>query len=290
MVAALISRPRQSRLQLVWLAALAALSVLGIFRALTDAEFALASVAIVPVYMVAWAGGFRHGLAVAIIASVMWFISGLWGQPAHGPHWIMLLNGLTRFLTYLLIVYLTARVRVLLLHEADSARRDPLTGLLNRRAFHEAGQAEVLRASRYHHPITVVFIDLDRFKQLNDSRGHETGDLALRAVGRALTGALRSTDYVARLGGDEFGIILPQIDWAGATAAGGKLAADITDSLSGFAPVAASIGLAWFESSDRDFGALIKEADALMYRIKQQGTGGVQLRRIATAACAIPAQ
>lgn len=280
---------RHSRLQLVWIAAVATLLLLGLFRALTDAEFALASAAIIPVYFVAWAGGFRHGLAAAILAAMMWFISGLLGAPAHGTRWIVLLNGFTRLLTYLLVAYLTARVRALLLQEAESARREPLTGLLNKRAFHEIGHGEVLRASRYHHAVAVGFIDLDRFKQLNDTRGHEVGDRALRAVGRALSGALRSTDYVARLGGDEFGIILPEIDRIGAAATGDKLAAEVTAALSRFAPVSASIGIAWFECAGADFEALLKEADAVMYRIKRERTGGVQVQHFPNPACVVAA-
>lgn len=268
----------KSRLQLVWIAAVVTLLVLGFFRALTDAEFALASAAIIPVYLVAWAGGFRHGLAAAILAAMMWFVSGLLGTPAHAARWFLLLNGSTRFLTYLLVVYLTARVRALLLHEAESARREPLTGLLNRHAFQEIGHGEVLRASRYHHPLAVVFVDLDRFKQLNDSHGHEAGDRALRAVGRALSGALRSTDFVARLGGDEFGIILPEIDQIGAAATGDKLAAQVAAALSEFAPVSASIGMAWFERAGTDFEGLLKEADSVMYRIKRARAGGVQVQ------------
>jgi diguanylate cyclase (GGDEF)-like protein len=243
----------------------------------------------VPVYLVAWAGGFRHGLGAALLAAILWFISGLLGTPAHDARWNLLLNGFTRFLTYLLVVYLTARVRALLLQEAAAARRDPLTGLLNRRVFHEIGHGEVLRASRYHHPLAIAFVDLDRFKQLNDSKGHEVGDRALSAVGRALSAALRSTDCVARLGGDEFGIILPEIDQIGAAAAGDKLAAEINAALRPFAHVSASIGIAWFEYATGDFEALLKEADAVMYRIKRERNGGVLVQPFPSAARVVTA-
>jgi diguanylate cyclase (GGDEF)-like protein len=262
----------------IWPAAVATLILLGVFRTLTEAKFAIASAAVVPVYVVAWTGGLGPGLAAAVLAALMWFISGLWSAPSYGVHWIVLLNGITHFLIYLLVAYLTARVRTLLLQEAESARREPLTGLLNRRAFHEIGHGEVLRASRYHHPVAVVFIDLDRFKQLNDSRGHEAGDRALCAVGQALIRALRRTDSVARLGGDEFGIILPEIDRIGVAATGEKLAADIAIALSGFAPVSASIGVAWFEHVGVDFETLIREADLLMYAIKRGSQGGLKIR------------
>ena len=267
-----------SRLTRVWTAALVALTLLGYFRIVTNAEFALASAAIIPVFSVSWAGGLRHGLAVATIAAMMWLISGWWVVPAHLPHWILVLNVCVRLTVYLCVAALTARVRTLLWHEAETGRRECLTGLLNRRAFYEAGHTEMMRAGRYGHGIAVGFIDLDRFKRLNDSQGHGTGDTALRAVASALTKALRQTDYVARLGGDEFGIILPEIDAAGATVAAHKLAGQVAVGLKAFPPVSASIGLAWFERVSDDFGELLQEADILMYQVKSAGVGGIRIR------------
>jgi diguanylate cyclase (GGDEF)-like protein len=273
--AALNQLLRRGRLPLVWAVAAGALLLLGFFRSVTDAQFALASAVIIPVCLVAWAGGFAHGVAASILAALMWWISGLSAIPLHGTPWILLLNGLTRLLTYLFVAYLIARVRMLLVQESERARRDMLTGVLNRRAFHEAGYMEAQRATRYQHPFAVMFIDLDRFKQLNDSRGHVAGDQALAAVSQALSRALRVTDCIARLGGDEFGVILPEIDWTGAVAAEDKLSAEVALALRDFAPVSASIGIAWFERACPDFEYMLRAADALMYRIKGDGAGGV---------------
>jgi diguanylate cyclase (GGDEF)-like protein len=274
-------------LPLTWLTAAAALVVLGVFRTITHNEFALASAAILPVCLVAWSGGFGHGALASTLAAAMWLTSGLLDVPADSARWIVLVNGATRLLTYLFVTYLTARVRTLLLREADLARRDALTGALNRRGFQEIGRIETLRASRYHHPFAVVFIDLDRFKQLNDSRGHESGDRALQAVSHALRSALRATDHVARIGGDEFGILLPEIDHNGALSAGTKLALDVAAALAEFAPASASIGIAWFEQAGTDFEALLKAADGLMYRIKREGAGGVRLQYFHAPPCGV---
>ncbi|HTV77171.1 MAG TPA: diguanylate cyclase [Steroidobacteraceae bacterium] len=260
-----------------WPAAIATLALLGVFRALTQAEFALSSSAIIPVGLLAWFGGMRHGVAAAILAAVMWFASGWWAMPSNDPRWIVLLNGATHFLIYLLVAFLIARIRTLLLQEAEAARREPLTGLLNRRAFYEVGRLEVARAARYQHPLAMVFIDLDRFKLLNDSQGHESGDRALCAVADALRRVLRRTDYVARVGGDEFGVILPEADRHGVSATGEKLCGELAVALDGFAPVSGSIGIAWFERPDVEFEILLREADMLMYRTKRTGAGGFQL-------------
>jgi len=95
---------------------------------------------------------------------------------------------------------------------AERARRDPLTGLLNHRAFHAAVAEEAARARRYRGKLALVLFDLDSFKALNDTEGHQEGDRVLRAVAAALIRTLRVNDRAGRLGGDEFGALLLQAD------------------------------------------------------------------------------
>src|SRR5690606_18485363 len=89
------------------------------------------------------------------------------------------------------------------------AHHDPMTGLLNRTKFTEQLNSCVARLERYGTPFSVMFLDLDQFKSVNDSRGHMAGDRLLTQVARRIQGQVRETDLVARLGGDEFAIILP---------------------------------------------------------------------------------
>ena len=91
---------------------------------------------------------------------------------------------------------------------AERARRDPLTGLLNHRAFHAQLAAEAVRARRYRGSIALVAFDLDRFKETNDRAGHQEGDRLLRAFAAALAGTVRETDFAGRTGGDEFAALL----------------------------------------------------------------------------------
>jgi diguanylate cyclase (GGDEF)-like protein len=95
---------------------------------------------------------------------------------------------------------------------ADQARRDPLTGLLNHQAFSELLERETERALRYDHGLTVVFIDLDGFKNVNDTYGHLEGDRVLHRIGALATAMLRGSDAAGRLGGDEFGVVLLEAD------------------------------------------------------------------------------
>jgi diguanylate cyclase (GGDEF)-like protein len=95
---------------------------------------------------------------------------------------------------------------------ADQARRDPLTTLLNHQAFTDVLALEIERAQRYDHGLTIVFFDLDRFKEINDTLGHMEGDRVLHRVGRLASSMLRGSDVAGRMGGDEFAVLLLETD------------------------------------------------------------------------------
>ena len=266
--------------QLAWLIAIATFSFLGFIRQATDAEYAFASAAIVPVFLVTWTGGRRHGFAASALAVLMWVGSEVFSEHDFSAEWIPYLNGFARLATYCLVVQLTARIRELLEREVEMATHDPLTALLNRRAFLEAGDAETSRARRYGHPLAVLFIDLDNFKKLNDTRGHEVGDGALVAVATAMKDVLRRTDIAARLGGDEFAIIFPEIDQPSARETSEKLATAIRNALEGFAPVTASLGVACFRQPAENFAEMLAAADKLMYRVKDEGRDDVLVQAV----------
>ena len=258
-----------------WLFAVAVISLLAAIRTSTDAEFAFASIVIVPILLLAWFGGFSHGAVGAVLGASLWVVTDLGAVEQFSSGWVPVANGATRLATYGLVAYLTAAVRNLLLLEAERATRDPLTGLANHRAFYDLGAAEVRRAGRYGHHLALAFIDLDRFKALNDSRGHRAGDAALQATARALTGAVRGTDVVARLGGDEFAVLFPELGREAAGLATQRVASALSSALAEFAPVSASVGVAWIDDVSPGFPELVNRADRLMYEAKRSGRGVV---------------
>jgi diguanylate cyclase (GGDEF)-like protein len=264
-----------------WFVCLAALFLLGLLRVATDAEFTFSSLAILPVLAIAWIGGRASGLFVASLATAMWIAADILSDRQFGSQWIPWTNAAMRLMTYGLVALLVAQVRLLFEREHLHATHDALTGLKNRRAFLEAGDSEVERAMRYPHAMAVIFLDLDDFKQLNDSRGHAAGDMALQATAKALLAALRSSDRVARLGGDEFGILLPETEYAAALEAARKISTAANAALDAFPPVRISTGMAWFESADRSFSDMLKSADDLMYEVKASGKHDMCSRRFA---------
>ena len=161
------------------------------------------------------------------------------------------------------------------------ATTDALTGLLNRRAFLTRAGDELRRSLRYADSISVILLDVDHFKRINDQRGHAAGDHVLVEVGQLLASSVRACDVVARWGGEEFVIALPSTPSKNALVLAerlrGKLEAHpILDTDGTRIPVTASFGLAAQEPSDT-LQALIDRADRAMYQAKASGRNRVHV-------------
>jgi diguanylate cyclase (GGDEF)-like protein len=154
--------------------------------------------------------------------------------------------------------------------QASEARVDALTGLANRRALEEILAAEISRAQRFAHQLAVVLLDLDRFKEINDSFGHAAGDGMLRAVSRLLTSLARQGDTVARWGGEEFVVVLPETDLAGARRFAERLRRTIEAHAVGDLTTSASCGVATMLLED-SVEELLGAADQALYRAKSNG-------------------
>jgi len=154
--------------------------------------------------------------------------------------------------------------------QASEARIDSLTGLANRRAVEEILAAEISRAQRFAHELAVVLLDLDRFKEINDSFGHAAGDVMLRAVSRLLTSLARQGDTVARWCGEEFVVVLPETDLAGAQRFAERLRRTIEAHSVGDMHTSASCGVATMLPED-SVEELLGAADQALYQAKSNG-------------------
>jgi two-component system cell cycle response regulator len=157
--------------------------------------------------------------------------------------------------------------------------RDDLTKLFNRRHFYNRLKEEFNRAARHNHPLSLLFIDVDDFKQINDTYGHAVGDKALKEVGSLLKNAARGSDLPARCGGDEFAMILPNTNSAGALELAARISKTIhAHKIEGMSnqKLSTSMGCATFvDGNVTSADALVKLADDAMYRSKAQGKGRV---------------
>jgi diguanylate cyclase (GGDEF)-like protein len=191
----------------------------------------------------------------------------------------VLLAGLA--LLYLALFRIVARASTRLRRQAAEnehlALHDPLTGLPNRTLFHDRSEQAIRTARRGEGKVALLILDLDRFKEVNDTLGHHNGDLLLKEIGPRLRGALRESDSIARLGGDEFGVLLPEVDRDDDALA---VADKIRDALN--APVvingvgldvAATVGIALFPEHGEDVETLLQRADVAMYVAKDDHSG-----------------
>ena len=154
----------------------------------------------------------------------------------------------------------------------DMAVTDSLTGLYVRRYFMVKLQEEIHRAERYNKRLSVIMADLDRFKNINDTYGHDAGDRALKAISKFLQKNIRDVDAIARYGGEEFVMLIPDADKEAAFCLAERLREELSKvKLEDLPPVTISLGVATYPSDGTDLEELIKRADAAMYEAKQQG-------------------
>jgi diguanylate cyclase (GGDEF)-like protein len=175
----------------------------------------------------------------------------------------------------------------------EQAISDPLTGLYNRRYLSEFLSRELVRAKRSATPVAVILIDLDRFKRVNDTFGHEAGDVVLTAVGALLKSKVRGSDIACRYGGEEFALIMPQAD----VDAAGRRAEEVRAGVAALAPthhgkslgkLTASFGIALFPDHARDIDSLLRAADVALYAAKGAGRNRIMISSAVDAGSDIP--
>jgi diguanylate cyclase (GGDEF)-like protein len=173
-----------------------------------------------------------------------------------------------RFATMAALAFESARQRDTL---REQARTDGLTGLLNHRACHERLGEEIARAAALDRPLSVVVVDLDHFKTVNDAYGHAEGDKVLIAAAGKLRSAVREDDVVARLGGEEFALILPGVDGTQAAEAAERARAAIAEVQVGGRPLSCSAGVASYPEDASNAGRVLELADGALYWAKRSG-------------------
>ncbi len=163
-----------------------------------------------------------------------------------------------------------------------TAFSDSLTGLASRRRFNEALDSEIKRARRHAHPLSVLTIDIDHFKRINDTHGHPAGDVVLGAVGRLIGRTVRTTDIAARVGGEEFAVLLPETGTDGALLLAERIRAaveelSLTDRRGAPLPISVSLGVASMDPASATAEELLSEADRALYAAKRSGRNRVEL-------------
>jgi diguanylate cyclase (GGDEF)-like protein len=189
---------------------------------------------------------------------------------APGTRWLITMGTLAVAAT--LIALLRNRVDGLVARLTETARTDALTGLLNRRGFDESFDAELERARRSGQPLGVVLLDLDHFKAVNDSFGHDMGDDALERVGALVRGTKRRIDTAARFGGEEFALLLPYNDAHGCHVVSERIREQVREAFSeDVYHLTVSLGIASFPTDGSTCADLLRAADRALYVAKRSG-------------------
>jgi diguanylate cyclase (GGDEF)-like protein len=162
-----------------------------------------------------------------------------------------------------------------------AARIDPLTGVHSRRAFTEAVEVEIQRALRYGLPLSIIMIDLDHFKAVNDTYGHATGDAVLASFANVISQEVREVDVIGRYGGEEFLVLLPNTDVTEAMRVADRMRMAIASGelqvQGGVLRYTASFGVAGFDARELSLNRFIDRADAALYEAKHRGRNRVEL-------------
>jgi diguanylate cyclase (GGDEF)-like protein len=254
------------------------LGIIGFLDMQVPDEIVLSIYYLLPVAIATWfvtrGTGFLFSLASAI---TIFYVNSSEGCNPEGVHFVRQWNSAVALLMFLIVSATLSELHSALIRENKLSRTDGLTGISNRRDFLEMAKRVVAEATRYHHPLTLAYIDVDHFKSVNDTLGHKVGDQVLQAIAKELKICLRVTDGAGRLGGDEFAILLPQVAYEPAIGVINRVHQALTASMKKLNfPVTFSIGVVTFLTPPVSVEILIERADNLMYEAKQKGRNRIE--------------
>ena len=236
---------------------------------------------IVAITALTWFGGRTAGIILAFLTSGLWYYVNFIYFSVEKMTGIVLWKTITLLMLALLTIYIILRLKESLENEKRLSRSDPLTGLPNRRHFEDIASVQYNWCKRKMASVSLAFIDIDNFKEVNDSMGHDEGDRLLVDISNSIKESVREVDLVARMGGDEFILFLPETDEFEAkrllTRIQGeaKIIADANKW-----PISFSIGVVTDHLSHKNIESLIKKADSLMSEIKRSGKDGIKAELI----------
>lgn len=268
----------EDRIPLFWTStSIILVGVLGIVDYLTGNELSFSLFYLLPIFLTAWYVNSTVGLSISVLSAVVWLIADISVGENYTHPIIYFWNTLIRFGFFITVTYLVSELHKTQKSVQALARTDYITGITNSRYFHELLEIELSRQSRYKRPFTLVYLDLDNFKQVNDRFGHTEGDQLISFIAIQLKHQLRNTDIISRLGGDEFAILFPEAGQQEAEVIMSKIYSHLTEQLSQKYPfVTFSAGAVTYITTPNSAAETIKIADELMYSVKNSTRNGVR--------------
>lgn len=236
---------------------------------------------LVPISLVSWTCGKRYAHSVVISAAATDAFTTLFLAEHRHPVGLLTTDTVLQFTLFWSFATLLLVLRHAFDMERKASRTDMLTGIYNSRGFQEAAEFELARMRRYGSPISVVYLDVDNFKLINDAQGHAAGDEVLSTIGNVLQHTTREVDTVGRLGGDEFAVIMPEATLEQGAVLVERLKQNLRRMLND--TVTFSAGLVCFATAPASVDTLLEPADAMMYAAKRNGRNGVMFEEAFSA-------
>lgn len=260
------------------------LGVLGFIDYATGPDLSFIVFYLAPIVLVGWFVGSGAGVLISVAGGAAWLFADILSRSTSYSHPIIpYWNVAVKVAFFLVVNALVAQLKKGLDRERELARTDHLTGVTNVRFYAELAAREIDRASRYHHPFTVAYMDVDNFKAVNDKLGHSAGDALLSLIADTVSRGVRTTDVVARLGGDEFSLLLPETGEEPAAQVIRKVHKRLTTAMreQGW-PVTFSIGVVTFLTPPESVDEMLRTADSMMYFVKGAGKNMVKHKVVST--------
>ena len=271
------TRPRWIRNALLLLLSISLTLLWGWIDLQMESEVVLSVFYLIPIGIAAWYVHDSAGIGVSLLCALfaaydMEIQSGEIIRNAWTGIWAIA----SRLAFFLFAAVLLGRLRRTMESMRQMAMTDSLTRAYNARTFFDLLEKEMARARRYQRPLSLLYLDADDFKAVNDTLGHQTGNTVLEVVAGILRKSVRGTDFVARLGGDEFAVLLPET--------GGDSVRTIVERVRAILlrkarmehwPVTVSIGAVTYHRLNCTAEDIIRKADDLMYRVKREGKNGL---------------
>jgi len=250
--------------------------ILGFVDYATGFEFSFSFFYLIPVTITAWAIGRGTGLCFSVLSATVWLTSNLLSGQVYSLPFIAVWNTLVRFGFYATVTILLTELHHAIEEERILANTDPLTGAMNRHSFNEITEKKMISSEIHNRPYTMVYIDLDNFKAVNDTLGHAVGDLVLKVVVDTIHTQIRSTDFLARIGGDEFAILLTDIDQKHAEPIVERVRSSLLEKMQASNwGITFSIGVLTVLNMPESADKLVSLTDALMYEVKGRGKNAI---------------
>ena len=187
--------------------------IVGLADYLISYEISFSIFYLIPISITVLLAGFKFSIIISLLSALTWCLADIHGGHVYENQLILFWNSLVRLIFFLLHSFFLNQFNLLYNKTKYYSLTDPLTGAVNSRFFHELFERELKRAERSKKSFTLVYLDLDNFKCVNDTFGHAAGDSLLQKISLLIKSDIRGSDIFARMGGDEFAILFPESDY-----------------------------------------------------------------------------